>query len=235
MSRNIKLSFSLFLNIVVVSIMCAILLASLSLLNGELFKSGYVAYVTNEKGKTVEKYTHYLKDGDDKKSAEFEKEGLRVTKVSVTSKTGKVVDYIVYTALSLFILTVFVYDKTYTVGNKDQNAVRCGHYAEDKLRGLKVGILAVSPDIIFFIVYVVLRFVRPSTSVGYFKIFNVIYLKILNSAMGQHSLANVPIWGFIVMLAVICFVPIVAHISYTLGYKDIKISDKLTYKKGEIK
>ena len=53
--------------------------------------------------------------------------------------------------------------------------------------------------------------------------------------MGQHSLANVPIWGFIVMLAVICFVPIVAHISYTLGYKDIKISDKLTYKKGEIK
>lgn len=234
MKENIKISLSLFFDIIVVSVMCLILSVSLSFLSMAVFKGGYEAYVSDEKGNSIETYK-YNGEGEDTLLAEYESKGYKVQKVNVTSKTGEVVDFIVYTVFALIILMTFVYYKLYPVGNKDFNAVKCGHKPEDKLRGLKIGSIASSLHILFYISMVVLKFAKPDFSVGYYKIVNIIYFKILNVAMGSTTLADVPPWGFIVMLLPLCVVPLIAHISYTLGYKDIKISDKLKYKKGEIK
>ena len=240
MKNDIKISFSLFLNLLVVTFMCAVLIISISPLNRTLFKIGYTAYVRDENNKTVEKYTHYFADGDDKiaekyEAKEYKDKGYVILKTDVPSRAGKIVDFSVLTLLSLVLLVAFVYHKLYTVGNKDFNAVKCGHKDEDKFRGLKIGIMAMLPDIILFLVMVVLRFVKPSTTVGYYKAVNAIFFKILNLCMGSKTLGDVSFSGFAVMFLILLVVPAVAHFSYTLGYKDIKIYDKITYKKGEIK
>lgn len=235
MKNESKLSFSIFLNVVVVSIMCVILIASVSLLNGALFKTGYTAYVTNEKGQTVEKYVHYISEGEDTKIEKFRKDGYAVSTVNIVSKTGKVVEFVFLTFVSFLILIMFIYNKIYIVGNRDFNLVKCGHITEKKYKGLIVGLIGNSVAEIMFLITVVLRFVKPSVSVGYYKLVNIIYFNILNSVMGKKTLADIPFWGFLVMFLLVLVVPLISHISYTLGYKDIKISDKLTYKKGEIK
>ncbi|HCH28494.1 MAG TPA: hypothetical protein DEW35_03195 [Ruminococcaceae bacterium] len=240
MKDDIKISFSLFLNLVVVTFMCAVLIMSISPLNRILFKVGYTAYVKDGNNQTVEKYTHYSDDGEDKiaekyESDEYRKKGYTVLKDNIPSKAGKIFDFSVLTVLSLIILIAFVYNKLYTVGNKDFNSVKCGRKDEDKLRGLKIGIMAMIPDFIVFLIMLLLRFIKPSTTVGYYKIFNAVYFKILNLCMGSKTLGDVSFFGFAVMFLILFIVPLIAHISYTLGYKDIKIYDKITYKKGEIK
>lgn len=235
MKEDIKHSIFLFLNVVVVSVMSLILFVSLTFLNSVIFKGGYKAFVMNDKGKVVEQYTYNYDDGEDTKAAEFEDKGYSIQKSNFMSKTGETVDFIFFTAFSLIILFAFIYTKIYTIGNKDFNAVKCGHKPEDKLRGLRIGFMADAPYILFYVVTLVSRFVKPSTSVGFYKIVNVNYFKIVNVAMGNKTLANVSVIGYIVLFLLLFIVPLISHISYTLGYKDISISDKLKYKKGEIK
>ena len=183
----------------------------------------------------METYVHYIDDGEDIKIEQFKKEGFTVSTVNIISKTGKIVEYVFLTFVSFLMLIMFIYNKIYIVGNKDFNLVKCGHIPEKKYKGLIVGTIGNSICILIFLVTVVLRFVKPDTPVGFYKILNMPYFNLLNSAMGKGSLKDVSFAGFLVMFLLVLVVPVITHISYTLGYKDIKITDKLTYKKGEIK
>lgn len=56
--------------------------------------------------------------------------------------------------LMLLLLAAFPYSIVWSKGDRDKNSVNFGHMQEDKLRGLKVGLMAAIPSAIGYIVLV---------------------------------------------------------------------------------
>ncbi len=237
MKDNIKHSGLVFLSLIIVWVMSAILSITFSMIASVAFSGGYNAVVVDKNGKKVDSYTYKLEQKEDTKKIEFEKQGYIVNKAAIVTKKGEVFEFVCNTFCTVSILIVFVYNRLYKVGNKDFNLVKFNHKSQDKLRGLKIGAIASIPNFLLYVAIVVLKFVRPSTSIGLYIFPNFQYYNILNAIMQSktRTLANVTALDFVYIFLTLLIVPIVCYASYTLGYKDVNLSDKLTYKKGEIK
>lgn len=238
MKEIVKHSIALFFRIIIVVIMSAVLIFSITGFSIVAFTDniGYNAVVTDENGETVEQYEYRIGNGEDEKLSLYEEKGYVVTKNGIRSemtKTGKVVDFTLSTVLSLMLLIIFCNNRLFTLGNKELNLVRCGHLVEDKFKGLKIGLLATVPFDILYFATVILSFTRPNTTVGLYKLPNFHYFKILNLIMGDaKTLGEVSFVSYVLVFLTLFIVPLICFVSYYLGYKDISIMEKITYKKG---
>lgn len=210
---------------------------SLSVLATAAFSEniGYIAYgVSSESEESEELYRHYYKDGEDTKKAQYEDNGYTVTESKIRSeisKTGNAV-FLTVSAIFCLVLTVsFVYPKLWQMGTKDSNLVQFKHKKEDKLKGLKCGIIAIIPSVILLIVF---AFIIPETQTTLYKFLNCSSYTfidwIVGSAKTFKELSIIKILGLLILNAVI---PLSAFSGYLLGYKNISLSEKFIYKKNK--
>ena len=192
---------------------------------------GYKAYATVEGSDETVEYTYYYADGTDTKKAELEGKGYTVNQTTLRSNVsegGKKIN----TALNIFfctaILIVFVYPPLWHYGTKDSNLVAFNHKKKDLSTGLKVGLLASIPGAVFLAVLL------------FFKNMPIVFYKFLNSGVygfleliiGKSvTFGELGIPNIILLFALKLLVPIVAYLSYIMGYKNISISERLVYKK----
>ena len=238
MKEYLKLGLGIFGKLFILGIMCLFLSVSFSVLASAAFTQniGYVAYGAKGDEAPTELYTHYLKDGEDTKLAEYEKEGYVITKKGIRSElagAGKTVFYVLTQASCYFMLCAFLYPKLWERGTRDSNLVQFKHCREDKLKGLKAGIIAVIPATVFTLFLAV-------TSSGISKNFPIVIYKFLQAfnfnvidaivgkagAFGELSAIKL-----IALILLQTIVPAVTFVSYYLGYKNISLSEKLVYKK----
>lgn len=129
----------------------------------------------------------------------------------------------------IFIITV-ISNKLYMIGFKDSNMVRIGRINEDLFKGLKIGLIAQIPPFIFLIVSVIVNL-----KFALFRFLNAEYYLLLTAAAGKSVNMRMSPFRIAIMVLVLFIVPLIAHISYVLGYKGVDVVGKFVYKKTKEK
>ena len=231
MKEIFKISSKLFLRLLVVNIMGFFIVVSFNVIFTGIFTEniGYKAYgVTEENPQSVELYEYYYSDGEDVKFAEFEQQGYKITKANIRSLLSggdRIAFLLVSQAINLVLLITIIYGNVWQMANNDSNMIRYKHKEEDKLKGLKIGALAVSPYILLLLVLSFTKF-----NVGLFKVINSAFYGFIDLICSNAlTFDNLSIFKIILIFLMLLIVPIVTHIIYMLGYKDISIGDKILY------
>lgn len=237
MSENIKGGATLFLKIVVVMLMGFFLSISTSILCVAGFTDviGYTVYGAKEGDeKATVLYTYYYADGEDTKAEQFADEGYKVTNMlkirSELKDTGKIVYTVGTQSIIVIILFAFVYSQLWKKGNKDLQNVKLGRLTEDKLRGLKIGLIAFVPQMVSFLCLFI-----PKFKTAFYKIANYHFFITNDAIIGDVKFAgDLQVVKYLLLFLPILVVPILSTFSYIIGYKDIVVSEKIIYKKNEI-
>ena len=222
---------------IVAGFMCVMLVITFNFIGTAFFteKVGYVAYGALEGEEGEELYTHYYADGEDEKLKTYEDKGYVINKLTIRDYTSenKVVAWDIITEIFLLIMmTVFVYNNLWNLGDKDKGAVIYRRKKEDKLKGLKIGLIASIPSfIITTVIFVGRTTFAKEVSVALYAFLNAHWYKLIILISGGGYFHELKIWEVVVFYALLFFVPLVAHIAYTLGYKSFMLSEKLIYKK----
>lgn len=227
----------IFGKLVIVTFMCFFLVISFNVFGNALFTEniGYTAYGTlQDSEESVELYEYYFADGEDLKRADFEAQGYTISEISIKSQMTKLESIglgIVYQIFALIILITFIYTYLWQLGTKDSNFVHYNHKKEDKLKGLKMGAIAIIPSVLFLSFFVITKNgLSQNFPIAIYRFINSYAYSFIewstNSAMTFKQLGI----GNIVLLYIIqLIVPITAFVSYLLGYKNIMLSEKILY------
>ncbi len=235
MKEKLSIAAKCFLSILVLDLLCFFMFISFNVIAVGVGTTaeGYVAYKEVD-GEYVELYTHYYADGEDTRLAEYQEQGIEVKtsafRSEVSSGVSVAVDII--TALSsIVIMCTMIYSILWKRGDKDNNLATFGHIERDKLKGLKIGLLAISPIALLYILLWVNKFIEiiPGYS-GLFKIINYYLFPIVDLCYsGAASAAEIPVWGMLLLLLTLVPIPVVAAVGYYCGNSEIVLGDKFIY------
>lgn len=238
MNETLKSGIFLFLRVLVVDIMCIIVTVSVGVLAMAVFTEniGYTAYVTDKDGKEIAEYHFNLADGEDSLYNDYTSQGYNVKKVTERSQLkgkGYILSNVISQTISLIMLFVFVHNSMFTIGNRDGNLVKFNHKSEDKLWGFKAGLIAMIPFVVLFLACIVFALgLNKDMTVSLFTLPMFYVFQILRVIIGDiTTLGALSVWQFVLMFALLFVVPLFSFAAYLLGYKDILIFEKLTYKK----
>ena len=218
---------------IVANVMCFILIISFSVLSTALFtdKIGYTMYGTVTEGEEIKQlYTYYYEDGDDTQKEIYKDKGYNLTEFSIRSvvpKGTRIFWHIVSQVFCFIIMFTFIYNILAKQGNKDSNLVNYKSQKEDKLKGLKIGLIAVAPSFVMLLYAAISK----KVTIAMFAFLNS-YLYDLISIIcgGAKSFAELQIWQTLLLFILLVIIPLVSWGSYLLGYKSISISEKIIYK-----
>ena len=233
MQDNLKVGLKLFVRIIIANILSAIVVLSVIAISVSAFADeiGYDVYgVKGESGETELLYRHYYADGDDAKLEGYETEGYSVTKkiIKQTNPTEHNITIIVAQIFALGVTISYIYPIMWNRGFKDLNLVKTDNMAEDKLRGLKLGMIGQTPAFLLFLIFMI--FQKLPTAL--FKLLNSSFYTLFEFVFGKSEIfGKLSPLQIIVTLLILLIIPLISWGSYTLGYKDIDPMEKLTYKK----
>ncbi len=233
----------LWLKTVVATIMSFFIVISILFLCTAFFteETYYIAKGAKEGDEQVEiLYEHYFKDGEDTKKAEYEAQGYTVVTENMRSELagkGKVIYLVISQLFSLAILISFIYPKIWDMGAKDSNLIRFKHKEEDKLRGFKIGLVAVAPNYLYLIFIVIAKLgLKPDLQMALYKFLNASFYSVIDLAVGgANTVAELSVIRLMVLFILPLVVPLVAGGAYLLGLNNYSISEKLIYKKNNNK
>ncbi len=232
-----KLGFKLYGKVVIATIMSFFIVISVNVIaNGFMTEQvGYKAYGIKEGSESQELLYEYLfSEGEDTQKAKFEEQGYTVTeqKILEITESGKTFFLITSQFFSLMILIAFIYSFLWKEGIKDNNLVRFGHITADKLKGVKIGLVAIIPYAVFVLVLFVLRFItRTNVSTNLIEFINSHIYSFTSLLLGEKAFLDISFIRMVGLLLLGLIVPIISGVSYLIGFKDIAIGEKILYKK----
>ena len=249
MNSILKKSVGVFGRTVFANVICCFVCITISALCTYLFTSdiGYTAYgtlasdsstVTSSSASREKLYEYRYSDGEDTKKAEYEAKGYTVETVKVRSdmKGGGQAAFLVIDQLASFVvLIMFIYGEIWHLGTTDNNKVHFGHIKEDKLKGLKIGLLSIIPAYLFNIVLIVFASgAYPKFALLIYKFMNCSLFGFVQAAIGNavYAYELTPL-NFVLLFAVHLVIPLLCAVAYILGYKEISLREKMIYKKKE--
>ncbi|MBR7133335.1 MAG: hypothetical protein IKD04_07355 [Clostridia bacterium] len=238
MKEYFKIGLKDFGRSIIVNFMCLIIVISMSVLASAAFSEdiGYIAYGTKEDSEQSEQlYTYYYEDGEDTKLSEYEAQGYTVTKsdLSEITKTGDTVFLVTVQIFTLLLLVSFLYPEFWNYGTKDNNLVNFKHKEADLYKGLKCGAVSIIPYALLLLFFLFTKnTVCASFPTALLKFINPSVYTFTQLIVGTPTvLSKLAVWRILLLFALLLVTPIAAQIGYTLGYKNISISEKLIYKK----
>lgn len=241
MKEIFKGGASLFGRLIIINIMCFFLAISFSVLCTAAFTQviGYTAYGTLKDSKeSVQLYEHYTSDGEDLKRAEYEAQGYTITESKIRSQVSPVGNrvYLAATQICCLVMLVsFIYPGFWQMGTKDSNLVHFKHKPEDKLKGLKCGLIAIIPSVLLLLFLTV-------TSKGISSSFPTVLYKFIHSSLysfiqlavsGSATFGELSVGAILLLFLLLLAVPLISCAAYLLGYKNISLGEKFIYKKNK--
>lgn len=260
--ENIKMAFSVFGKTILVTIMSIFIYISLtSIMVGLTTKTiGYRIVDYDEQGNEIVLEEHLLADEEssvegsvDEASSQLEESGSETSGegegTTTTSSTARRVYFrndmpqsaaiaqdVICQIITLILIVIFPYTALWSKGDRDKNNVNFGHMPEDKLRGLKVGLMASIPSLLAYIGLIVCKFVPVDWYWVIYKYVNMAFYPILTAIGGAATLtADLSIGAIALTFLPMLVVPLVCYGGYMLGYKQISISEKFIYVNGKKK
>lgn len=232
-----------FLSTVIVSIICFFVVISFNTLQVGLFTQdvGYKVYgQTSDKAEPEFLYKHLYADGDDTKAAEYEKEGYELLKYSIRSeveKTPHLVGVVISQICCLIMLAAFIYNELWKIGNKDFEAFRIHGKSINKFKGFLIGVVAIVPSFLLLSFLILTKnYAWGNYPVAIFTFANSYVFEIILAITGKAThWSDINIWQALAFYSLLFIVPLFSYVSYTIGVKDISISEKLVYKNSNKK
>jgi len=238
-----KNAASLFGYVLLAGFMCIICYMSMKMIFNFVFTDtvGYVVKGSLEGSDEKEElYTFYYDEGeandeDDTKWAEYEEKGYTLYKYAEKTKLtkGQTVSMVLITQIMCILFAgSFVFEILVKRGYKDGTLVRSGNKKADKLKGLKIGLLACIPAFITYILFLIFTGANKGAAIEIYMIANSCFWPLLELTLGSVKTAgDIAIWQFIVMFMLQLVIPLIAMVSYFVGYKDYQFLSKIVYKK----
>ena len=228
----------LFIRALIIKLMCFFVVISLISFAMSVFSEeiGYVAYGSLENSSEAEElYTYYNDDGEDTKLSEYEEKGYTVTTQALRKigDTENVFILIVAQAFALGILISFVYPSLWDKGYSDINLVNLNQKKEDKLKGLKIGMVAEAPFIASYLfMLVTANNISSKIPVSIMKFLNADFYPVIDLIIGnRNGFSDLGIMRAVLLLLPLLALPVISFIGYYLGYKGYSIGEKLKYKR----
>ena len=211
---------------------------------------GYTAYVyTEDSDDPVEswEYTFTDPDGDGKDNGTDEKKAAYETQEKYEVKTyakqsnlegmGMAVYVVISQTLCGILLISFAGSSTYKQGFKDSNLVRIGHIKLDKLKGFKIGLVAVIPFLVLYALFVACGLgLAPTLRVtlyGYLNSFVSPIIYLISGSSNDIAVSDLNALQYVLIFLVQFIVPVICGVAYMIGFKEINLTEKIVYKKGE--
>ncbi len=259
--ENFKMAVGLYLRTILAAVLCLFVYMSITVMitGFTTHEIGYVIYEADSSGVVREVERHYYADESSAPAssdspqqgpglaAESEQSDTAVPTTETTLKEGQqrqtlrsdppkaalVAQDVISSIFMLLLLAAFPYSILWPRGDRDKNAVNFGHMQEDKLRGLKVGLMASIPSCIGYVLLVLSKLgVFWPGYYFFYRFANVPFMPIIDAVVPRGiQLSTEVSWvGILVMLITVVFVPLISHVAYTLGYHQISLSEKFIYK-----
>lgn len=239
--KNMTLSgLKVFGKIILSNVLSIITIVSISFIINVAFTEdiGYygVGAPKDSENKLEVLYEHYYDDGEDTELAKWEEKGYIVEQRTIRSDvtaTGDAIFIVLGAIFTMSMLATILYSYMWREGNKDLNLIRFGRATLDKYKGVKIGLVAVSPYILVLLALLIGKssFAKDVPLILY-KYINCSFFSLIEVICGGSTyIGDLAIWKFILLLILILLIPAFLGISYYIGYKDILITDKIIYKK----
>lgn len=146
--------------------------------------------------------------------------------------------YYLLTGLCMVLLLLSMpYSDLWTLGDKDNNNVTFGRLSEDKLRGLKIGLLAGIPGFVCFVLLILSHFgLIAGSYLRLYEWLNAPYILLIQGLTGNvGSAAEMAGWCLLPIGLLTLLVPATCALGYYLGYREFSISEKFMYSSGKKK
>jgi len=169
-------------------------------------------------------------------TTEYEGRGFTVSESKIRSemtKGGTAAFLTVSQIFCILILFSFIYPNIWHIGTTDSNLVKFKHKAEDKLKGLKIGLIAIVPEYLFLLFVIIAKAgVSPKFPVVLLKFLNAAFYSLTQVICGSAvHVSELSVIRLILLLLLPLVIPAVSCVSYILGYKNFSLGEKLIYKK----
>lgn len=237
-AKLLKHSASLFLKFSIGVLMCLFVFMSFEFAITAAFSDtvGYNIYHFNKEiGKEEQICQH---DADNKndvdcKCSEYSDEELSSVRITELSQSKKNISAVLSQIFSIVLVGGVIYGTVWDIGNKDISAVKYGNKTEDKMRGVIIGLFAAIPSVIIYILLVLskLEIMKPEF-LNTYRLFNAHFHGVLTYIYsGAKSATDLSVFKILCCGLLQLYLPLISGVAYFLGYKDIKISEKIVYKK----
>ncbi len=237
---NLKLGLNILGKYVVCIIMCFFVtfsfIAVFSMLTLEMIGYEAAVFETEDSETPIEQYVHYYSDGDDAKKEYYEEKGYIIATREFAgefSGTPYVVCHIIAQAISLALFIITVPHTLYKQGKSDANAVSCSRLKEDKLRGLKAGLVTAAVNFASWVCLLLGKVgaFPAGLSIYSFSNYHIYgYQKLIFGADPSIPATDISWTGIILALLPVVLTSVACAVTYLLGYKDINLYEKAVYK-----
>ncbi len=233
--KNVSFAAKVFFRVVLATVLGAFLLAAVTFLFGQWFTEeiGYqVSELTEDETKWIIVEEGYFTDGQT--TAPKPEINQKIDPIrSEMSPQHKTLLNAVALLLEMALLIWFIYPNMWARGDWDRNAVNFNRKAEDKLQGVKIGLLVATPGILLYIAFVVCHYFGVNTLPAY-NIANILfqpYFTLVNGfAFSINDVTGAELWLMGLHLLIL---PIMCGVFYLLGYKQIFVNEKIIYKNNQ--
>ena len=236
--KTLNMGVKLFLRLLVATILCAILYVSMNVITTVFFSDvvGYQVFEETADGNIVQVGDdYYYQPGEEHATAEKLKlnDNQVLTAIRVVPENKQAVMNVITQILLLILLGIFPYHILWAFGNRDDTNTRYRGQRTDSLRGIKVGLLAVSPYALIWLLFLISKLgVLPEVMMQAYRISAIPFYPYVNLILGSASTTqDVSWWQILAMAPTLLFVPIVSGVSYRLGGNRFSFAEFITFKK----
>ena len=241
--ENLKLGSKLLLRFIASIIMSFMIFMSFtaifSLIGTESI--GYDVWVTDaDTGEFAKAYTHYFADGEDTKLEEYKSAGHTVEKYEVRSDfagTPMISCFTLAQIVSLWLFVMFVPFKLYKIGEVDANKVSTGRMKKDTLKGLKIGLVPASLNIVSFAILLLGKLgAMGNESLTIYRFLNYHMYGYLRLIFGQAtSIAEISPVGLALASIPTIITLLLCLVIYILGIRRINLYEKTIYESKKVR
>lgn len=156
-----------------------------------------------------------------------------VMTMSITVISFNWIAQLIIQVFSILLFCSIPYSAMWELGSSDKNKVAYHHLEEDKLKGLKIGLIASIPCFLTYVALIVCKIVHFSAYLAIFKLINPHFMVVYNHLFASVEDIGLVSWpSILVSLLLSLLLPLVCYVSYQLGYHRISIAEKVIYKNG---
>ena len=233
--KTLSVATKVFTRLLLATILCAILYISMNVISTAFFSDvvGYQIFEQNENQEVSMVVEYYYQPGDIIQTAETMDlaENQMFSAIRVVADTTKRVMDIVSQLLMLIVLGVFPYHILWEFGNRDDTNVRYRGQRPDPWRGVKIGLLAMAPFALSWLLLVVSKYIAVLG--GYLPVFRITafaYMPYINLVLGNvTSAVDAGIGQLLLLLPIFLVIPAICAVAYRMGGQQFSLAEFFTF------
>jgi len=197
---------------------------------------GYTILYSDDGESFSEVYSHYFKDGEDPKYADYDgKENYYKTSIrsELSDKTNNLIRW-GSQLLAFVCFAATIYGVMWKAGDTNVDIVEPNR-KEVFLKGLKIGLLADIPFAASYLVLVITSVFKIFPSYPRIHKILTFYMFAFNDTFikGTGNGFEITFWGILLAIVVLIPLPVICTVAYYIGKKHIIFKEKLIYKREE--